>query len=385
MGSETTGVASAAGLRDAARELYEPLSTVAEGLGVGASVPRSAIETIADAGLFGLMVPREVGGLELPLADIIDVYEEISRADGSIGWVYFACDMTAAYFGAYLDDAGAAEVFADGVPFMAGQFAPNGTAVAAPPKQGDGWIANGDYQFGSGIAVADWAGGGILAEPADGGDTEYRFACFPQSEARLDGNWEVLGLQATASYDYVVRDLFIPDSRTFDFFAPVVHRGGPIYELGILGLTAAGHAGWALGVTRRMLDELAARAAVVRMGAATSLADSEHFLITYADLESRYEAGRAWVREVLVEADAVAARDGKVDERTTNRVRQACVHVNRGGARIAEEAYLLAGTAALREGPMQRAYRDLHAGSQHFFASHAGSVEYARSLLAPQG
>jgi indole-3-acetate monooxygenase len=276
-------------------------------------------------------------------------------------------------------------VFAQGVPLMAGQFAPNGTAVRAPAEQGDGWIADGDYQFGSGISVADWAVGGILATPADGGDTEYRFACFPASEVEIVGNWDVLGLQATASYDYKVRDLYIPGSRTFDFFAPVVHRGGPIYELGILGLTAAGHAGWALGVTRRMLDELAARASVVRMGAATSLADSEHFLITYADLESRYESGKAWVRQVLEEADAVALRDGKVDEHTTNRVRQACVHVNRGGARIAEEAYLLAGTTALRDGPMQRAYRDLHAGSQHFFASHAGSVEYARSLLAPRG
>ena len=33
------------------------------------------------------------------------------------------------------------------------------------------------------------------------------------------------------------------------------------------------------------------------------------------------------------------------------------------------------------DGPMQRAFRDLHAGSQHFFASNAGSIDYARSLL----
>jgi alkylation response protein AidB-like acyl-CoA dehydrogenase len=369
--------ATARKLLETARELYEPLSAAADALEPGGSVQRETIDLILDAGLRGLMVPEAVGGLELPLADLVDIYEEISRADGSIGWVYFACDLTAAYFGAYLDDEGAAEVFADGVPLMAGQFAPNGTAVPAP----GGWTMQGDYQFGSGIAVADWAGGGILADPGDGADQQYLFACVPVDQVQLAGNWDVLGLQATASYDYRVRDAFVPAARAFDFFVQEVHRGGPVYELGILGLTAAGHAGWALGVTRRMLDELAARASVVRMGAATSLADSEHFLIAYADLESRYESSRAWVRQVLEEAEAIALRDGKIDELTANRVRQVSVHVNRGGARIAEDAYLLAGTTALRDGPMQRAFRDLHAGSQHFFASNSGSIDYARSLL----
>lgn len=68
---------------------------------------------------------------------------------------------------------------------------------------------------------------------------------------------------------------------------------------------------------------------------------------------------------------------------TANLLRQACVHINRGGADIAREAYLLAGTRALRDGPLQRAFRDLHAGSQHFFASPASTIDLARSLLEP--
>ncbi|MHB1139890.1 MAG: acyl-CoA dehydrogenase family protein [Microthrixaceae bacterium] len=371
----------ASDLVERARELYDTLDGAAAALAPGEPVPRSVMDLIVDAGLYGLMVPKAAGGQELPLTEVVDVYEEISRADGSIGWVHFACDLTASYFGAYLAEEGAAEVFGDGVPLMAGQFAPNGTATPMPDDR-EGWLMDGDYQFGSGIAVADWAGGGILATPADGGDPSYLFACMPVEHAQVTGNWDVLGLQATASYDYRVRDLFVPATRTFDFFAPIVHRGGPRYELGVIPLTAAGHAGWALGVQRRVLDELAARASVVRMGAPSALAESEHFLISLADLESRYQAGRAWVREVLVEAEAVAAHDGAVDELTANRVRQACTFVNRGGARLAEEAYLLAGTSALRDGPMQRAFRDLHAGSQHFFASHAASVDYARSVLA---
>ena len=56
--------------------------------------------------------------------------------------------------------------------------------------------------------------------------------------------------------------------------------------------------------------------------------------------------------------------------------------MNQGGADIAREVYLLAGTRALREGPIQRAFRDLHAGAQHFFASPSAAIDLARTLLA---
>ena len=55
--------------------------------------------------------------------------------------------------------------------------------------------------------------------------------------------------------------------------------------------------------------------------------------------------------------------------------------MNQDGADIARQAYLLAGTRALRDGPIQEGFRDLHAGSQHYFASPAGAIEFATSLL----
>ena len=67
---------------------------------------------------------------------------------------------------------------------------------------------------------------------------------------------------------------------------------------------------------------------------------------------------------------------------TANLLREACRHVNQGGADIARQAYLLAGTRALRDGPIQRGFRDLHAGSQHFFASPSAAIDLATSLLA---
>ena len=77
----------ASDLVERAKELYEPLDAAAATLAPGEPVPRSVMDQIVDAGLYGLMVPKGAGGQELPLADVVDVYEEISRADGSIGTI----------------------------------------------------------------------------------------------------------------------------------------------------------------------------------------------------------------------------------------------------------------------------------------------------------
>jgi alkylation response protein AidB-like acyl-CoA dehydrogenase len=366
----------------AATALYDELAALGASAPEGASFDPTAIDRIAAAGLLHVSVPKEVGGSELPVLEAIDVWAELARADGSIGWVSFAMDTALAYFGAYLPDEGIEDLFADGLPRLAGQFAPNGTATA----DGDDWVVDGSYQFGSGITIAELAGCGFFATPPDGGDPAYLFGCLPVSDADRRGNWDVLGLRATRSVDYELSGARVAARHTFDFFAPTVHRGGALARFGVLPLTAVGHGAWALGVTRRMLDELLVAAGRTRMGASSSIGDSDHGLITIARLESRHRAGRAWLREVCEQAEAEVEETGEfLSTPMADLVRQACVHVNQEGAAISAEAYALAGTAALRDGALQRCFRDLHAGAQHFFASNAASIDFARGLLASKG
>jgi indole-3-acetate monooxygenase len=369
---------------EVARSLFGELDALAVACPPDGTFDRRAMDLIASAGLRGMAVPEVVGGCDPSLSEVVEVWAELSRADGSIGWCAFASDSALAYFGSYLPDEGVGEIFSGGadLPLMAGQFAPNG--VGAPAEGGD-WVVDGEFNFGSGMLHASWAGAGFFTAPQDGSDPDYLLGCFPADLVEPKGNWDVLGLRATQSIDYGVHGVRIPPSRTFPFFAPVVHRGSAKHHLGVLPLTAAGHAAWALGVSRRMLDELGGVAGRTRMGAPSSLSGSEHFLVEFARLESRQRAGRAWVAEVCDAAEAECeALGGPPTVMTANLLRQACVHVNREAVAIAREAYSLAGTVALREGPLQRCFRDLHAGSQHYFASDAASVDFARSVLGTQ-
>jgi len=364
----------------AARELRSTIDANAVKAG-NDPVPPGTVEALRQAGLFGVITPRAVGGAELPLLDAIDVFAEVARADGSAGWCLMAGASAVAYFGAYGGDDFAAAMFSGGVPLVAGQFAPNGVGAAAE----GGYRVSGRYQFGSGIHYADWVGAGFLVHPPAGSDqpARYLFGVVPRAEVELRGNWDVLGLAATASWDYAVEDAFVPEGATFLFAAPTRRRGGLVYELGVMAQTAAGHAGFAEGVTRRALDELASLARTkVRMGSGAFLKDDTRFLHALGTLESRFQSARSWMRESFAQIEATVTATGRLDPRENNRVRQATVHLTQEGADIVRQAYLLAGTTALRAGPLQRCFRDIHAGSQHFFASPASTLDYARDLMA---
>jgi len=346
-----------------------------------APVPADTVAALSEAGLWGVMTPREVGGSELPLARVLEVFEEVARADGSAGWCLMAGASTVAYFGSYAGDDFVRRLFAKGIPLAAGQFAPNGTAT----REAGGFRISGRYQFGSGLCYADWVGAGFLVPPAAGSDApaEFRFGLVPKDEVTLRGNWDVLGLTSTASWDYTIDDVFVPESGTFLFATPTRHRGGPLYALGVMALTASGHSGFALGVARRAIDELTVISRTkVRMGAGSFLKDSESFLEKLGTLESRLRAARAWVFDAFGRIESHAIETGRVDPVLNNEVRQATVFVTQEAADIVRRAYLLAGTTALRRGPLERCFRDIHAGSQHFFASPASTLDMARDLVA---
>jgi alkylation response protein AidB-like acyl-CoA dehydrogenase len=349
----------------------------------GAPMSRESVDALANAGLFGIMTPRELGGLELPLLEVLDIVAEVAWADGSSAWCLMAGASTAGYFGAYCPDDFVKEAFASGIPLVAGQLFPNGTA--ADDGDGDGYRITGKYQFGSGINHSSWAAVGALTTPFDnaGEQAEMISAMMPIDRAEIKGNWEVLGLQATASYDYDVTDVRVAKSATFKLLTPTRYRGGVMYELGVLPLTAVAHAAFAIGVVRRALDELVSIArSKHRMGASSSLADSDYFLNELGTLEGRFRAAEAWVRESIAAMERNILETGAGDPTLANAVRQATVHVTQDGADIVRGAYRLAGTSALRRGPLERCFRDIHAGSQHFFASPAPTMDFARDLMA---
>lgn len=348
----------------------------------------AVVDALGAADLFWLLVPRRLGGLEADLVTALEVFEELARADGSTGWSLMA-NATASCFGAiYTGEEAARAMFVDhGRGIHAGMFAPAGSGR----RDGEGYVVTGDWQFGSGSGHATWFSGGFQEVDADdqpvvtdSGLPAMRVAFLPRDEVDLRGNWDVMGLAATGSYDYRVDTRHVDDAFTFALLEAEPMRGGPAYGVGLFTLTALGHAGFALGVGRRALDEVLAiaRAGKERLGA-NPIADQQLFQHDFALHDAALRGARAYAIEAFAAAEAGACTEGRPSPVQEQRTRQATTHATRVAADAARFAYTWAGSAGLRNpSAVGRCFRDIHAGTQHLFVDNNTLTGYTQALLA---
>lgn len=319
------------------------------------------VDALHDHGLFGMWVPKVLGGSELGPVESLEVVEQLSYGDPSAGWVVMAACLSTGTAGSYLGDSAVAELFGgDRFPVIAGQGTRPGTAKSVD----GGYMLSGAWSFASGLKHGTHIHSlGIIEETG-----EPRIFVTPVADANLIDNWDVMGLRGTGSIDYTMSDTFVPEEWTH--FAVTEHpeRGGAIYHVGIIGFAEQCHSGWAMGVGRRLLDELA-HYTQDKVGRAGAHSASDSFLERFGTAEGEFRAARALVYEQWSAAAEALARGEHLSDRQHTLIRLALTHVTRSLNDIANAVYLAAGTTALRRGTLQRLTRDVHAGTQHITVS----------------
>lgn len=381
----TTTSAPATDILERARALRPLIAAEAEHTEAKGTLADAVVAAVAEAGLFSIMVPRALGGLEADIVTTLDVFEELAYADGSTGWSVMANATTACFAGIYLDDAATGVIFGGDQPVLAGMLGPMGRAEATA----DGYLVSGNYQFGSGSGHATWLGAGVMeqraGEPAvtELGLPAMRVVFVRRNDVEMLGNWDVLGLAGTGSYDYRIEDVHVPAELSFLLLEPIVQRGGPQYSIGLFALTAAGHAAFALGVGRRALDEVLAIAKSKERLGADPIAQQQLFLHDFALHDAAVRAARAYVYESFADAEAVVVSGGMATNEQLQRTRQATTHATRVVADAARFAYTWAGSSGLRSpSVVQRCFRDISAGTQHLFVDNNTLTGYTQALLA---
>ncbi|MBY0288799.1 MAG: acyl-CoA dehydrogenase [Mycobacteriaceae bacterium] len=340
------------------------------------------------SGLMTAFNPVEAGGAEPSFAEMIETWIEMAWQDGSFGWVGIANLPSSFAAAAYLPDEGFAEVFTKNQNHvtMGGQFFPNGQGTAV----NGGFTLSGAWSFGSGTGHSEYVAAGFF--PMDDGEMRWisegvpdmRVAVIPREQITFNDGWFVQGLKATGSYDYSVQDLFVPEYRTFALFSRDALRGSsPATRMGLMSVTAAGHASWALGVAKSMLDDVQELAATkFRMSDMASLASRPTFQKGLAHHVAAWRAARLLVIDAFTTAEAAVASGEALTPALRADMRVAAVYATDVSRECAEWAHLVAGTSSIREGSrLERAFRDLYTGSQHAFISEKVAMDAAQIWL----
>jgi indole-3-acetate monooxygenase len=318
----------------------------------------AVIEAFHRDGMFTMWVPKELGGSELNPLDSLEVLSITSYADASAGWVQMAACLSIGTGAAYLGDSAIAEMFtADHYPVIAGQGTRPGSAV---PTDG-GYLLSGSWSFASGLKHGSHIHTLAIIETTG----EPRIFVVPVEKAELlNDSWDVMGLRGTGSIDYNIDSVFVPEDYCHFAFTEVPKRGGGLYNIGIIAFAEICHSGWALGVGRRLLDELTEQV-TAKTGRPGAQADSDAFQRDFAKAEGTYRAARAFVFEAWTDATETISRGDALSVRQNTLIRLALGHVTSSLLDIANFVYLAGGTTALRRGTIQRLVRDVHAGTQH--------------------
>jgi alkylation response protein AidB-like acyl-CoA dehydrogenase len=316
------------------------------------------VDALHREGLLGMWTPKVVpGGAELDPISALQVIEQVTYGDPSAGWVMMAAALAIGTGAAYLQSSAVDDLFgSERLPVIAGQGTRPGTAV----PDGNGFRLSGSWSFASGIKHATHIHTlGIISTTG-----EPRIFVLPVGKARLIENWDVLGLRGTGSIDYTIEDVFVPDAYTHFAVTEAPLRGGPIYTLGIIGFAAMAHSGWAAGIGRRLLDEVAKKVhgGVGRTG---TLAESESFHEQYAKAEATYRSARALVHETWSDVTDALNAGRPLTTRQQTLMRLGMANMTWSCHDVAEFVYKSSGTIALRAGTIQRLFRDMHAGTQH--------------------
>ena len=346
------------------------------------------VEAMWDSGLMSAFNPVEAGGVEPSFAEMIETWIEMAWQDGSFGWTGIANLPSSFAAASYLPDDGFAEVFTanDNHVTMGGQFAPNGQGVVVE----GGYRLTGSWSFGSGTGHSQYVAAGFI--PMDDGEMrwisegipELMIALVPRGEVNFTDGWNVQGLKGTGSYDYDVADVFVPARRTFRLFTTTPLRGSsPAGRMGMMPVTAAGHAAWALGVAKSMLDDLQELAATkYRMSDMASLASRPTFQKDLAHHVAAWRAARLLVLDAFTTAESAVAAGEDLTPTLRVDMRVAAVYATDVARECAQWAHLAAGTTSIREGSrLERAFRDVYTGTQHAFISEKVAIDSAQVWL----
>ncbi|HEX5369377.1 MAG TPA: acyl-CoA dehydrogenase family protein [Dehalococcoidia bacterium] len=356
-------------LIEATRALRPLIEAEAPRIEAARRITPEVVAALQNVGLYRMLVPKSLGGMELSLNAYSEVMQEVAAADASTAWC-LSQNSGICRVSAYLPHNGALEVF--GRPDAVLSWG-NGPGTARVVE--GGYVLTTRLQTSSGCHHATWLGcqDAELADehgnvdPSTRGRRHGAILFFPASEARIEDVWQVSGLRGTGSDTYSVTELFVPERHRA---AATPFEKNPLYLFSTTNIFAIGFASVCLGIARASLDALEELAGgKTSRGASSTMREQTRVQGVIGRNEAHLRSVRAYLQDAIAEAWQQVGRSRRLDMRTRIDLRLATTYTMQRCAAVVDAAYTTAGsTAVYTSNAFERRFRDMHAATQHIQA-----------------
>ena len=331
--------------------------------------PPALAAEITKAGLYQMYLPRSMGGPETPPLTAFRVVEELSKADGSVGWCAMIATALSMNVARLPVEVGRALAGTPADYRGAGSARPGGKAWAVP----GGYRVRGRWNFASGIQNARWLYATCVMMDDEtplrtlAGAPLLRAVWVPRESVTIVDTWSVMGMRGTGSQDFTVDDVFVPAARScLSDDAPV--EQGPLYNRRAwyvhLWTPSAANA---LGIARGAIDSLAEIAATEASTLSPNLLRDRSLVQTrIGEADAIVNAARAYVFDAVGGLWRTLCAGEAPSDQQIAQARLALVHAMHEAVRAVDKVFHAAGTNAIYTRlPLERAFRDVHVAVQH--------------------
>jgi alkylation response protein AidB-like acyl-CoA dehydrogenase len=363
MHDDTTGGAA---LLATARDFQSRITAQRDAIETSRRLPEELARDLAHAGFFRVFLPTAYGGLDLTPMDGIAVFEELAKADASVGWCVF--NGNTHWTAAQLSPEAAHAIHDDLDVITANSTRPSGQAHVVD----GGFRLTGRWSLVSGCELAAWM---VLLSviheegrprTAPSGRPEIRFMRLPASQCEIIDTWTAGGLRGTGSHDVVVHEAFVPIAFASGWFDPYI-LSETRYRIPALCHIVPGLSAVALGIASTAIETLKEIAgAKSPEGTTQMLRDTPDAQARVSQAEALVRSARLFLFDTLTQLWTKLLATGEVTMEARALTRLAACHAVNSAVQAVDLMYVAGGASSVYAScPLERAFRDVHTLKQH--------------------
>lgn len=327
-----------------------------------------AVTALRETGVMRTIQPKRYGGYEADPRVFNEALYQISRFSSSAGWVAGVEGVHSWHLGLYSDLAQEEVWGEDPDTWISSSYGPSGTYAQVD----GGFELTGRWGFSSGSDHCAWAFVGAMSRDHGDGPPVYRHFLLPRADYQIHDVWDTSGLAGTGSNDIQVSGAFVPEHRAMnvDDLYKLDCPGrevntGPLFDVPWYSMFLNAIVMPIVGMARSTIDECLDFHRE-RVAADPGKMPSPITLAELAGADSQVDAAKLVLQTNLGDiVDTVfAGRSVSMEQR--QRSKRDHISAVRWAVAAADSAYMSGGPRSIKlSDPMQRIWRDVHAGQHH--------------------